>query len=58
MTYFDEKLLKIDNFFESGPQMVPRWSPEAPKTDNFMRPVPKTDNFLAAEPFKGLIANL
>ena len=26
--------------------MVPRWSPEVPKTDNFLRPVPKTDNLL------------
>ena len=24
MTYFDQKWSKIDNFFESGPQMVPR----------------------------------
>ena len=48
MTYFDQEWSKIDNFFESGPQMVPRWSPEVPKTDNFMRPAPKTDNFLAA----------
>ena len=52
---FGWKWLKIDNFFEwwspDGPQMVPdgpRWSPEVPKSDNFMRPAPKTDNFLAA----------
>ena len=25
--------------------LFPRWSPEVPKTDNFMWPVPKTDNF-------------
>ena len=37
---------EIDNFIESISQMVPRWSPDVPKTDNFLRPVPKTDNFL------------
>ena len=39
--YFDEQIQKIDNFFEW-------WSPEVPKTDNFMRPAPRIDNFLAA----------
>ena len=53
MIYFDQKWSKIDNFFESGPQMVPRWSPEVPKTDNFLRPVPKTDNFLRLGPGQG-----
>ena len=33
--------------------MVPRWSPEVPQTDNFLRPVPKTDNIL--RPFMGSI---
>ena len=37
---------ETDNFIESISQMVPRWSPEVPKTDNFLWPVPKTDNFL------------
>ena len=35
---------ETDNFIESISQMVPRgprWSPEVPKTDNFLRPVPK-----------------
>ena len=51
MTYFDWQWLKSITSSNDGPQMVPRgprWSPEVPKTDNFMRPVPKTDNFLAA----------
>ena len=47
---------EIDNFIESICQMIPRWSPEVPKTDNFLRPVP--DNFLRPVPDNFLIASL